>query len=384
MLNYKRQIIVPMLVASLLLVVGLLTFFYANYHLNQLNVLDSKLDSLRFKLLTLENAIVKTESGQRGFLLTSNLIFVDTFNHGQADVLKISQEINQMLPEFNVIAPAYNKVERLIKQSLFSMNATIQTGLNYGVYAPHLNTQKINAISSELIAAELKNADALLVQNKGDIHQKISRALNATMLIGAMLLSIIVGILIFGYRRVVGLFELAETSKNEAEKFSHVAYHDALTMLPNRRYFDQHIVTTLEHAKKYNEQFAVFYLDLDGFKNVNDDYGHDVGDEVLKNVAKSLKSILRDSDFLARLGGDEFAIIVHANASQEELERLTKRIIEKVSEPIPVSFLTCELGVSIGVACYPNNETDVEKLMYIADNAMYQAKRTGKNKAVFA
>lgn len=384
MLNYKKQIIVPMLVASLLLIIGLLTFFYANYHLNQLNALDGKLDSLRFKLLTLENAVVKTESGQRGFLLTNNLIFVDTFNHGQAEIVSISQEIDAMLVDFVVITPAYDKVKQLLRDSLFRMSATIKQGLNYGVYAPHLNTQKISPITSELIATELKNADVLLVRNKADIHQKISRALNATMLIGAVLLSIIVGILIFGYRRAVGLFELAETSKIEAEKFSHVAYHDALTMLPNRRYFDQHIVTTLEHAKKYNEQFAVFYLDLDGFKNVNDDYGHDVGDEVLKNVAKSLKSILRDSDFLARLGGDEFAIIVHANASQIELERLTKRIIEKISEPILVSFLTCELGVSIGVACYPNNETDVEKLMYIADNAMYQAKRTGKNKAVFA
>jgi diguanylate cyclase (GGDEF)-like protein len=384
MLNYKKQIILPMIVSSIFLIVGLSLLFYANYHLNKMNALHSKLDNLRFKMLMLDNAIAKTESGQRGFLLTNNLIFVNNFTQGQADIGQLTAEIKGMLDYFENVKPQYIKLEQYIKINLNNMNVGIQVENNYGGYSPHLNSIKIGTDVSLVIERELKRVNMALEQDEADIQARITHALYWVLIMGAVLLVLIVGTLFYGYRRAVSLYELAESSKSEADKFTHVAYHDALTLLPNRRFFNEYIQMALENAKKHGQEFALFYLDLDGFKYLNDHYGHEAGDEALRHIATQLKYILRDTDFLARLGGDEFAIIVQVDATYEALDKLARRIIDQVGQPFLVGDKLCLLGVSIGVACYPKNENDAERLTSAADDAMYQAKRAGKNRAIFA
>jgi diguanylate cyclase (GGDEF)-like protein len=384
MLNYKKQIILPIIISSIILIVGLALLFYANYHLSKMNDLHNKLDNLRFKMLLLDNAIIKTESGQRGFLLTNNLIFVNTFTQGQNDIGKLTAEINNMLVFFGNAKPQYLKLEKYIKINLNNMNIGIQIGKNYGGYSPHLNSIQMGTDVSAQIESESKHVNAILEHDEADIQAKVTQALYWVLLMGAVMLVLIVGTLFYGYRRAVNLYELAANSKSEADKFTHVAYHDALTLLPNRRFFNERIQMTLESSKKHGQVFALFYLDLDGFKYLNDHYGHEAGDEALRHIATQLKFILRDTDFLARLGGDEFAIIVQVDATYEALERLAQRIIDQVGQPFLVGDKLCLLGVSIGIASYPKNESNVEKLTSAADDAMYQAKRAGKNRAVFA
>jgi diguanylate cyclase (GGDEF)-like protein len=374
----------PMVISSIFLIVGLSLLFYANYHLSRMNALHNKLDDLRFKMQLLDNAIVKTESGQRGFLLTNNLTFVNTFTQGQADIGQLTAEISRMLTSFDNAKPQYLRLEKYIKINLNNMTVGIQVEKNYGGYSPHLNSIQMGTDISVLIEHELKQVNAILQRDEADIQARIKQALNWVLIMGAILLVLIVGTLFFGYRRAVSLYELAANSKSEADKFTHVAYHDALTLLPNRRFFNERIQMTLEHSKKHGQVFALFYLDLDGFKYLNDHYGHEAGDEALRHIAMQLKLILRDTDFLARLGGDEFAIIVQVDAAQEALERLAQRIIDQVGQPFLVGDKLCLLGVSIGIASYPKNESDVEKLTSAADDAMYQAKRAGKNRAIFA
>jgi diguanylate cyclase (GGDEF)-like protein len=384
MLNYKKQIILPMIVSSIFLIAGLSLLFYANYHLSKMNALHNKLDDLRFKMQLLDNAIVKTESGQRGFLLTNNLTFVSTFTQGQADIGQLTAEIGNMLTSFDNAKSSYLRLEKYIKVNLNNMTVGIQIEKNYGGYSPHLNSIQMGTEVSILIENELKQVNAILQRDEAEIQAKIKQALNWVLTMGAVLLVLIVGTLFYGYRRAVTLYELAANSKSEADKFTHVAYHDALTLLPNRRFFNEHIQVTLESSKKHGQVFALFYLDLDGFKYLNDHYGHEAGDEALRHIAMQLKLILRDTDFLARLGGDEFAIIVQVDAAHEALERLAQRIIDQVGQPFLVGDKLCLLGVSIGIASYPKNESDVEKLTSAADDAMYQAKRAGKNRAIFA
>lgn len=170
--------------------------------------------------------------------------------------------------------------------------------------------------------------------------------------------------------------ELAQYSKKQQE----LALHDPLTGLPNRRLLEDRIATTLQHAARHNRKAAVMYLDLDGFKPVNDTHGHATGDEILKLVAQRLVSSSRKEDTVARVGGDEFVIVLAEVANVASAQEPASKLIEVVSEPYQVGDLTLNLSTSIGIALYPDHADDVHQLIHMADQALYDAKRSGKNR----
>ena len=158
------------------------------------------------------------------------------------------------------------------------------------------------------------------------------------------------------------------------------AYFDALTGVRNRNYFEQSLHRALERVQRQSGELAILYIDGDGFKAVNDTYGHAAGDEVLKALASRIEQQLRSTDLIARLGGDEFCVLIDGPESSEALEYLCQKIIAQVGQPITLTNqVRVQVSISIGVACYPQHGDSAEALMQAADAAMYQVKGSGRN-----
>ncbi len=158
-----------------------------------------------------------------------------------------------------------------------------------------------------------------------------------------------------------------------------LALHDALTGLPNRRLLSDRLTLSIAHARRNKSSMAVMYLDLDGFKQINDSFGHDTGDPLLRAVATRLISAVRQEDTVARLGGDEFVIALWELNNPDSVAKLVSKVIQIVSQPYCIEARTVCITVSVGIGIYPTHGEDIETLMKGADKALYEAKRTGKN-----
>jgi diguanylate cyclase (GGDEF)-like protein len=181
------------------------------------------------------------------------------------------------------------------------------------------------------------------------------------------------------YDMVIILTDLS--SAKEMERLEYLAHHDALTGLANRSKFHLELEELVQRSGYLRDEFAVLYLDLDGFKGINDTYGHDAGDEVLKIVAKRMTGATRHSDLIARLSGDEFVMLVNP-ANQKVVTRIAEQLLETICSPIEYRGSLLKVGVSIGVKLVGVNERDATRILKSADTAMYQAKKAGKGQAI--
>ena len=165
--------------------------------------------------------------------------------------------------------------------------------------------------------------------------------------------------------------------KLQREQLTHQALHDALTGLPNRVLFGDRLEHSLNMARRGGDALAVaiLLLDLDHFKDVNDTLGHHVGDLLLREVAQRLELTIRKTDTIARLGGDEFAVVLPAVSDLSRAQRVSSRMIRALEQPFEFNGLTIEVGVSIGIALFPEHAEEKDKLLQCADVAMYAAKQ---------
>ncbi len=163
------------------------------------------------------------------------------------------------------------------------------------------------------------------------------------------------------------------------KKLQYRADHDPLTGLPNRRLFYELLTHEINNAERNHYELAILYMDLDGFKAINDALGHALGDALLVNIARRLKSSLRKADLIARLGGDEFAICYSNIKTHEDIVLLCQILINKVSQPMFLDKHQCNVTISIGVSMYPEHGTDYDTLMHVADSSMNLIKQQGKN-----
>lgn len=166
----------------------------------------------------------------------------------------------------------------------------------------------------------------------------------------------------------------------EQERLEHLANFDGLTNLPNRILFADRLQHAMALSQRHEQPLAVLYLDLDGFKEVNDLYGHDVGDRLLVDVSRAMNRAMRDGDTLARIGGDEFAAVLQDVNSVYDCSKLVERILDACRRPVYIDGHALQVSASIGVTMYPQDTADAEQLMRHADRAMYEAKQTGKNR----
>jgi len=170
------------------------------------------------------------------------------------------------------------------------------------------------------------------------------------------------------------------TERNRAEEnLKHLAHHDALTGLPNRLLLNARLEHAIERARRANLKVAVFFLDLDNFKNINDSLGHTAGDRLLQNISKKLRGCVREDDTVARLGGDEFIVILEQVSSIEYVHKLAKKLLGTITAETEVREHMISTTASIGVSLFPDDATHPDELIRNADAAMYKAKSKGRN-----
>jgi len=163
------------------------------------------------------------------------------------------------------------------------------------------------------------------------------------------------------------------------EKLKDLALYDGLTKLPNRTLFMVELANELHRSQRYKTSVALMFLDLDGFKAVNDTYGHQVGDKLLVHIAAILTSSLRESDLVARLGGDEFTIIITDIHEEKEVVNLAQKLIDRINQDIIIDHKSINVGASVGVSIYPRDAKEIDELVRQADEMMYESKNNGKN-----
>ncbi|HXG57645.1 MAG TPA: EAL domain-containing protein [Thermoanaerobaculia bacterium] len=170
-----------------------------------------------------------------------------------------------------------------------------------------------------------------------------------------------------------------EASAHAASQVEHLAYHDTLTGLANRALFADRLLVALTHAQRHRYKLAVFFLDIDRFKQINDSLGHTVGDRLLRIVSTRIRNTIREEDTVARFGGDEFTILIHIIGKIEDAGKIAQKILDALKVPIVIDDREFVITSSIGISIYPVDGTDGETLIRNADTAMYRAKESGRN-----
>lgn len=178
----------------------------------------------------------------------------------------------------------------------------------------------------------------------------------------------------------VSLFSDITSIKEHQKQLEHIAHYDVLTGLANRVLLADRLQQAIVQSQRHKRSLAVAYLDLDGFKAVNDQYGHNVGDELLIAVAQRMKAALREVDTLARIGGDEFIVLLIDLEQPQDYEPVVARLLQAAADPLTVSGIALQVSASIGVTLYPQDAADADLLMRHADQAMYVVKQSGKNR----
>jgi diguanylate cyclase (GGDEF)-like protein/PAS domain S-box-containing protein len=177
--------------------------------------------------------------------------------------------------------------------------------------------------------------------------------------------------------------EIEKKLQKQTELLNHQAYHDHLTNLPNRMLFDDRLIQSIANAKRHNESFALLFIDLDNFKEINDTLGHHIGDKVLQLVSKKLSTCVRVEDSLSRLGGDEFTIILQNIKMPTAAADVAQKLIDIINKKLMINNYEIYLSASIGISIYPKDSSDKNDMIKFADSAMYKAKENGKNNYQF-
>jgi len=181
----------------------------------------------------------------------------------------------------------------------------------------------------------------------------------------------------------IGIFSDVSTEGEGNERLFHLAHYDSLCDLPNRLLFYDRLKQAISRSRRADNRIAVMFMDLDGFKQVNDEFGHGVGDELLQQVSKRIVSILRDTDTIARIGGDEFTLIINDISSISSIESIAEKILSEIQESYTLHDHVFSISASIGISLFPDDSDDMNMLVKQADIAMYKAKKEGKNRFKF-
>lgn len=223
------------------------------------------------------------------------------------------------------------------------------------------------------------SADEQLAATRRNIHVYLWRALGGSVVL--ILVLVLLGRT--SWQLALSRRQAVEEQIAHTARVEYLAYHDGLTTLPNRSLFGKLLSQNINRARRYNEQLAVLFLDLDRFKYVNDTLGHEAGDQLLQEVATRLKACLRESDTVARLGGDEFIVLLPELTEEKYVATVAQKILSAVARPFVLFGQEFRVTASIGISTYPQDGLDEQTLTKHADVAMYRAKEVGKNNFQF-
>ena len=328
--------------------------------------LETRLELKKTELTNEELTLLKIQREIARKVVSSQYKVIELVEHGLND-----EALNILV---NVTVPMQNENMSLIDQFILYQNHQNQdlkkdsqnkvNSANLMVIALTSLSVILTIIVATLVIRRISNMMKLLIKSNYDYKNLADEISSAQVLLE--------------HKVTDRTKELQQANKS----LKYIAGHDSLTDLPNRRLFTELLMHELNKANRNFYNVAILYMDLDGFKTINDEHGHDMGDALLINVAKRLKSSLRKDDLIARLGGDEFAICYSNVNDIEDVKILCQIIVDKISQPMYLGKIQCQIGISIGVSIYPKHGKDYSSLLRVADTAMYQVKEQGKNNFV--
>jgi len=332
-------------------------------------------------LLAVELSLHGAESGQRGYLLTGREDYLGPYERALDDIGRQMEEARTLLAEKPEALALFWNVDALVRRKLAELYHALELRREEGFDAALrvVNTDIGMAEMREIRARTQEIQKLLQAQVSAELARSAQRSSNT--LLGALMSGIVfAGLALAAYLVIV--WDLRER-RQLAARVQEQANHDQLTQLPNRRFFEQWLGYSLAQARRDGAPLALLFLDLDGFKAVNDRHGHKAGDELLVEIARRLRQTVRESDMLARLGGDEFALLAPNAKDGRELAHVAQRLLQVLDDPRQPALSDQPIGASIGVALFPEDASDVQGLFAAADAAMYAAKRAGKNRIAF-
>jgi diguanylate cyclase (GGDEF)-like protein len=250
------------------------------------------------------------------------------------------------------------------------------TQLQREIESPSPNAEKVQAILAEIsgINEHLTPIENQFVDALGEASRMTYRLLQGVMLAATP------GLLMLG--TMLSLRILRQRKRTE-ERVNHLAFHDDLTALPNRLMLNQRLDQALSRHRRAGTKLAILFMDLDRFKVINDSLGHEVGDELLCQVADRLRAQSREGDTVARMGGDEFVVLIENHDNLMDISTCAQRLVEQLSAPYPLGRKDCHVTLSIGISVFPADGSDSQALLKAADVAMYRAKETGRNNYLY-
>jgi diguanylate cyclase (GGDEF)-like protein len=287
---------------------------------------------------------------------------VSVMQHGQLD------DLVQETPELQAIVRDLARATEAARPLLERIDQPGATSAILNLFKP-LNARmahlaaRAHAFSGESVARDQQELDTL--------HWIFSGLLMVLIMFG-------VGLVVLLVRNAGAIRRAHDELRGLTDELGHAAHHDALTGLPNRVLFHKEATRAVNSHKARGESFAVLFLDLDRFKEVNDTMGHPVGDALLREVAQRLRGCMRPTDIVARLGGDEFAVVLNPISRPEQAAGLAERLIEVVSAPYAIDGQCVIVGTSVGAAVCPTDGLDSDELLKNADIALYRAKEDGR------
>ena len=317
------------------------------------------------------------------------VIVVD--KHYKQQLLSHSKS-NVFIDDYYIVNPQGNEeIVSLLKE--YSVDTLLKENREYILDTKHhyfITIMKKNGLDGEPMAYFFVFKPVALLDMQSVEKEKQNLILNLILLFLAFVVFIYV-MYVTNYKKFIekqneklniAVEEKTQKLQEQSQKLAYLAHHDVLTNLPNKNLLIDRMRQAIKHAKREGTSVAILFLDLDRFKEINDMYGHDIGDELLKQIAKRLTSYIREEDTLARIGGDEFVLIL-PSTSQVNVVVVIEKIFDAMAEPFVVNNIDIYATFSIGVTLCPQDGETPEILLRNADTAMYKAKDNGKNSYQF-
>jgi diguanylate cyclase (GGDEF)-like protein len=334
-------------------------------------------------LHSITETLLSAEASQRAFLLTGHEDFLAPYAAGLATLAKHAETIQTLFPPDAYETRQLDRVGFLLQQKRAEMDQSISVfRQGDSASASSLVKSKIWSGYTDEIRTILNTMIDKGQREQKDLTRHIAEGAKRAQLLLLVAVSLLIVVLALAIYQVLTMVRVNNAFLAQLDRD---ATQDALTGLANRRLFTAWLDRSVALAGRQQRQLAVIFIDLDGFKAVNDTCGHDAGDQLLQRVAASLKHTVRQSDLLARLGGDEFAILASEGKEALQLDHLTERLLKAVVAAAQNDArITTPVSASIGVAIYPADGDTPAALLDAADTAMYAAKKGGKDQVRFA
>ncbi|PQJ85097.1 diguanylate cyclase domain-containing protein [Aliivibrio sifiae] len=359
------------------------------------------------------------ETGQRGYLLTQEITYLEPYYTGMSNAQKMFQELRLLTKDNPEQQAALDNIDKSIKLKFDELALTVEL-TQYDNLSQALKVVKedrgkdyMDSLRADL--TQFINIEMILLEKrKGDFKENRTQLVTLIKMQIVVLIFLAIATISFMKRNLfdplnllllstkkmqqgekleiadvveknemgnllAAFFKMNEVVHEKAEVLAYKAHHDELTGLQNRSMVNTELQCAIHHGEKTNTKVAVYFLDLNKFKEINDSLGHDIGDQVLIKTSQLLAETIRSKDKVFRLGGDEFLVIGQDISQHSGIKKLTSKLLEQFKFPVIINETSMLISPSIGVAIYPDDSVKGEELIKFADIAMYEAKKEQGN-----